>query len=136
MSHQELSPLLQAHDHENLTDEQIVAAVQAYLALEGAWKRKPADLAAQTFYGKYDLWFYLAISDDKTCWTCELLNGSVLMGIDLRMLFPYNIIVDPDQILPQVHPNCRCTMLRVTDIQDYLDITTAPEDVYFGEPPG
>lgn len=137
MSNQELSQSLHLHEHNpfaDLTDEQIVAVVQTYLALEGAWKRKPADLKGQSFYGSFDFWFYVAISDDKTCWTCEILNGSTLAGIDLRLLFPYHMIIDSDQILPMVHPNCRCTMLRVTDIQDYLDITTAPEDVYLGTP--
>ncbi len=112
---------------------QVVAAVQAYLD-EGAWKRKPADLKGTTFFGRWDLWFYIAISDPATCWTCELINGSVFMGIDLRLLFPYNLIVDSDQILPMVHPNCRCTLLRVTDLNDYLPLTTGGWYGTGGEP--
>jgi len=100
----------------------VVAAVQAYL--EGAWKRKPVDYDKQTFYGEWDLWFFLAISDEVTCWTCEILNNHVIRGIELRMLFPWHIIGTPDLIIPLVHPNCRCALLRITDINDYFDLET------------
>jgi hypothetical protein len=101
-------------------EQQIVEAVQAVLAAE-AKQRKPQDFKRQTFFGVFDLWYYLAISDDKTCWTCEMLNKGVYKGYDLRLMFPWCEIIGEDQILPYVHPNCRCTLLRVTNIQDYLD---------------
>ena len=87
------------------TPEQAVMAVQAVLE---ALKRKPGWLKdpRQSFFGALDLWFYLAISDDKTCWTCEMLNQGIYNGIDLRTLFPYLEIISANQMLPYVHPNC------------------------------
>jgi hypothetical protein len=102
----------------------------AVQALMEALKRKPGWLEdpRQSFFGALDLWFYLAISDDKTCWTCEMLNQGIYKGIDLRTLFPYLEIISANQMLPYVHPNCRCTLLRVTDIYDYLDATEPSSD--------
>ena len=97
---------------------QIVEAVQAY---EKQWK--PKDLDKTTFFGSFDIWYYMGISDDATCTACLMLNQSILTGIDLRLLFPYLEIVNDDQILPHVHPNCRCTMLRITDPRDYITLT-------------
>lgn len=41
------------------------------------------------------------------------------------MFFPWCDIISSDQILPYTHVNCRCTMLRITNLGDYLDLSNA-----------
>jgi hypothetical protein len=89
-----------------------------------ALKRKPDDFKGTSFYGKYDLWQFKAIMDDRTCQACSTLDAVVIAGSMLRALLPYSEIIGQDQILPHVHPNCRCTVLRVTDLADYIDYTS------------
>jgi hypothetical protein len=50
----------------------------------------------------------------------------VFSGTELRLMFPWHLIISGDQIIPLVHPNCRCTLLRVSDISDYLSLTSPP----------
>lgn len=97
---------------------QIVKAVQAF---EKQWK--PIDFSRSTFFGEFDIWYYMAITDDRTCQPCIMLDQGLYKGWDIRKLFPYLEIVNDDQVLPHVHPNCRCTMLRLTDLRDYITAT-------------
>lgn len=99
---------------------QIINAVIEYME---AIKRKTADLDKTTFFGRFDLWYYMAITDDKTCKACLMLDQGIYVGFDLRKLFPYLTIVNDDQILPSIHRNCRCTLLRVTNLADYISLT-------------
>lgn len=115
------------HPQEAILLSQIVEAVEEFEAK----KRIPDELPRQTFFGKYDLWYYIAITDSRTCRTCLMLDRSVLMGIDLRLLFPWLEVISSDQMLPMTHPNCRCTLLRVTNLQDYLDFTRTLEEPGF-----
>jgi hypothetical protein len=52
-------------------------------------------------------------------------------GTELRQFFPWHEIITADQILPNTHPNCRCTMLRITNLDDYLDLTNKGEPLTF-----
>lgn len=95
-------------------------------------KRIPTG-AHSSFFGEFDLWSYLAITDDRTCSSCIMLDQGIYMGWDLRALFPYLLIASDDQILPRVHPNCRCTLLRVTSLRDYISLTEPLPEVKIGE---
>ena len=89
-----------------------------------ALKRKPDDYKGTSFFGKYDLWTYIAIMDDRTCQRCSVHDQTINAGDLLRAVFPYLQIIGQDQIHPHVHPNCRCVLLRVTDLADYIDYTS------------
>ena len=93
-----------------------------------ALKRKPSDFKGTSFFGKYDLWTHIAIMDDRTCQRCSVLDHVVTWGNMLRAIYPYCEIISEDQFLANVHPNCRCVLLRVTDLADYIDYTS-PEIV-------
>jgi len=113
---------------------QIVEAVRAF---EKQWKPQGN---RSTFFGSMDIWYYLAINDNDTCTACLMLNQGVYMGIDLRKLFPFLEVINDDQILPRVHPNCRCTMLRITDPRDYITLMeptpTCPEGQHWSDAQG
>jgi hypothetical protein len=88
-----------------------------------AIKRIPSDLKHTSFFSAFDLYTYKAITDDRTCKTCMIYDNMILSGDLIRAYYPYLEIIGQDQILPKVHPNCRCTILRVTDLSDYIDYT-------------
>lgn len=90
-----------------------------------AIKRVPDNLKSHSFFGKLDLWQYMNISNPLTpiCNTCLLLNDMVIQGDMMRAWFPNLLVITSNQVLPEQHPNCRCTMLRITDLSDYVDYT-------------
>jgi hypothetical protein len=88
-----------------------------------AKKRVPDEYAGTSFFSKLDLYQYIAITDDRTCKKCMTYDKMVLPGDYIRAYYPDLVIIGQDQILPQVHPNCRCTLLRVTDLADYITYT-------------
>ena len=98
----------------------LVAVVKAVQQFRAQWRIKPTE----SLYGEFDLFFYLAISDDATCYACDVLNGAVIQGPELQRMFPYMEVSGEDQILPHLHPHCRCILLRITSSRDYL---TLPE---------
>ena len=101
-----------------------------------ALKRKPDDYKGTSFYGKYDLWTHIAIMDDRTCQACNVLDHIITAGNMIRAVYPYHEINGMDQLLAHVHPNCRCVLLRVTDLADYLDYTSpeiVPMEKFGGE---
>lgn len=69
--------------------------------------------------------------DLVTCKTCMTLHEQPFRGSELRMFFPWCDVISNDQILPMTHPHCRCTMLRITNLDDYLDLTNAGEPFTF-----
>lgn len=68
----------------------------------------------------------MAITDDRTCNVCTILNTQPFRGNELRSFFPWHAVITSDQVLPWTHPNCRCTLLRITSLQDYLDLEGEP----------
>ena len=82
----------------------------------GGWI--PEDLkGVVTFFSQYDLWDYSNINY-HTCKNCIENSSTIYQGDMLRSLFPYLVILDEETIWPSVHPNCTCTMKRVTNGQD------------------
>lgn len=88
-----------------------------------AKQRIPKQFAGNSFFSRFDLYQYIAITDDRTCKTCMIYDRMITPGNYLRAYFPFMDIINDDQILPRVHPNCRCTLLRVTNLADYITYT-------------
>jgi len=67
---------------------------------------------------EYGLWRYIAVTDDRTCSACMMHHGKVFVTQDenkpdeLFNLFPYGQLVSPTLFKPNVHPNCRCVIVR------------------------
>jgi len=92
-----------------------------------AKQRIPANLKGTSFYSSFDLWQYIAIMDDRTCKRCQIFDRMINPGDYLRAYYPNSEIISPNQILVHEHPNCRCTLLRVSDLTDYIHYTE-PDD--------
>lgn len=74
-----------------------------------------------TFYGRSDWWLYVAIHDDVTCKTCQGWESwEWFPGDALRKYFPYHEISSPNYIKPNVHPNCRCILIRKEWLEEAL----------------
>lgn len=84
----------------------VVAAVEAK-------KRINLD-TNQTFYSENDRWHFIALVDDRTCSRCMDKDGQEFTGSYLRSFLPYHVIDSEDTIQANVHPNCRCLLLRST----------------------
>ena len=91
--------------------------------LEEAKQRIPPEFKRNSFFSAFDLYQYIAITDDRTCQLCMQFDKMIISGDFIRAYYPELIIISPNQMLPQVHPNCRCTLLRVTDLADYITYT-------------
>lgn len=70
-----------------------------------------------TFFSELDVWLYVEVMDAKVCLVCrrnarwsDMYGG--FKGDHLRANFPYLEIVDVNTIKANVHPNCRCFLLR------------------------
>ena len=91
-----------------------VKNVKAVIAL-GALKHipEPRELYGLTYFSIHDIWLYQEVSDHKTCELCRrYAEHEDYHGNRLRMLFPYLEILDEYTIAANVHPNCRCVLVR------------------------
>lgn len=99
--------------------EASVAVVAVLAHMEKKWI--PPDIK-KPFFGKYDLWMYDAVLDNKLCDQCLGHEKTPrYLGSELRIAFPYMVILDENTIGGPgpngdglVHPNCRCRLRRVT----------------------
>jgi hypothetical protein len=90
--------------------QKLISVVKAVDAV----KRKPTEYKRQSFFGKLDLWAYVAVYDEKLCEKCwAFAKQQVFRGSELRGKFPYLEIHDNDLIYVNVHPHCRCYLLRI-----------------------
>lgn len=92
--------------------------------------RIPSDLKGHSFFGEYDVWFYKARMitgapkvKGATCWRCQVLDQMTFLGLELRMAFPYLIVIDENTIMAMVHMHCYCILHRVTNPIDYITLT-------------
>ena len=104
----------------------MLQAVQAVKAVD-ALKRKPEGYEYQTFFSEYDVWQFIAITDDRTCASCMNYDTRFYKGNELRSEFIFLEIVDGNLILAKVHPNCRCQLSRITFTEHYISITPEME---------
>jgi hypothetical protein len=101
----------------NTDVEQAVAVVQVILESQ---TRIPSDLSDQTFFGEYDFYVFVVVEDDRTYFDCKVLDKMVMTGLELRGAFPYLQIIGSNYILAKNHVNCRCILIRVTSLADYI----------------
>ena len=62
------------------------------------------------------LWRYEAVGDERTCPECAVLDGEVFEVEDLSELesmFPYGRFASSTLFYPNIHPNCRCRVIRI-----------------------
>ncbi len=110
----------------------VAAAVEAVLCVEDflCWQeaqtRIPDWLQSQTFFSERDFWKFTAIMDDRTCFTCNILDKIMFTGAELRLLFPCMVLFDFDTILAYLHPHCRCILTRMVSLLDYTQLDAFP----------
>jgi len=69
-----------------------------------------------TFFSEKDLWRFQAIVDAHTCEQCSRFEEhGEWHGNHLRLSFPFLEIVDENMIQANIHPNCRCYLVRVQE---------------------
>jgi hypothetical protein len=104
-----------------------VAAVSSVLAVDSL-KRIPEEYK-QSFFGEYDLWLYIAVYDEVLCDKCwNFAQMDVFRGTELVSKFPYLEVHDKDRIDANVHPNCRCYLLRIINIERYFRLLKKLEE--------
>lgn len=104
---------------------QILEVIQAVEAVQKAQRRiepehrhRPGETA--TFFSEHDIWLYVAVMDAKVCEACrrnEDWNDRYggFRGTHLRAHFPFLEIIDVNTIAANVHPNCRCYLVRLLE---------------------
>jgi hypothetical protein len=96
---------------------QLVNAARTINAL----RNKPEEFKAQSFFGQFDYWIYLPIYDERLCEQCEAHARTLYFrGTELRRMFPYLNYYDENTLKANVHPHCRCELLRVTTPEQYF----------------
>lgn len=81
----------------------------------------PEHLKELSYFSQYDLWHYMAVSDERRCELCDVNDGVDMAGDVLRGKFEYLEIIDENMIYPNVHPNCRCMLIRVAAPTEFLE---------------
>lgn len=83
----------------------------------------PEAYQGNRYFSQADLWIYIPHYDVKLCEECGqfALGVPFISGRQLRSSFPDMEIVDENTINANVHPNCRCQLIR--------EGTESPKDV-------
>ena len=93
----------------------LISLIQAVQQIqEKTWIPQAFNPDAVTFFSADDVWVFIPSWDAKQCDQC----GDIALGVpeytgdSLRSSFPYLEIADVDTINANVHPNCRCILIR------------------------
>jgi len=87
---------------------EVIQVVEAVLDFEAKQRE------AVSYFTKFDLWLYHAVTDTKLCDRCAAFHKEfIFSGVHLQSKFPYLMIVDNNTIRVNVHPNCRCYLTRL-----------------------
>lgn len=96
----------------NLALQNIISVVEAVKAVES----QRIDIARRygvTFFSEQDVWLFQEVPDERLCSVCRMAATiEQFRGNNLRMNFPYWEIIDENMIKANVHPNCRCFLVR------------------------
>jgi uncharacterized protein with gpF-like domain len=68
---------------------------------------------------KYSVWRFIPVLDDRTCESCIEYEDDVYEledPDDLLGMFRYGEFTDDDTFAPNVHPNCRCMIVKEEDV--------------------
>jgi len=69
-----------------------------------------------TYFSLFDHWDLQAQWDERLCVWCKRMEQvGIYNGDVLRRWFPYLEILDMNTIAANVHPNCRCLLVRIID---------------------
>ena len=68
------------------------------------------------FFTKNDVWLFVGELDDRSCERCMSYDGLTFTGEVVLGLFPWLEVESLMTIRPMVHPNCRCTLERVSPL--------------------
>lgn len=74
------------------------------------------------FFTKNDVWLFVGELDDRSCERCISYDGLTFTGEVVLGLFPWLEVETLMTIRPIVHPNCRCTLERVSPIKPDLEM--------------
>ena len=86
---------------------EVVEAVEAVRRIP-----KPQRLGV-TFYSEADTWHFQSVFDGRRCELCSHYErAETWRGDQLRLEFPYHEIHDESTIKANIHPNCRCYLVR------------------------
>jgi hypothetical protein len=106
-----------------------MSLLQAIKAVKDAKTRRLKALRENiTFFGQYDLWHYITISDKRRCEWCEAYQAKEFVGRQIRSIFPDLEIISPNVIDPNVHitkwgkDTCRCKLVRVHLPKDVIPV--------------
>jgi len=97
-----------------LTPLKLVSIVRA---VREATKRIPKpQRSGVTYFSMWDTWLFQSVFDARRCDVCDAHEVvDVYYGDQLRRWFPYLEILDENTIQANVHPNCRCYLVRKID---------------------
>ena len=91
----------------------LITLIKVVEAATDAKHRIPLEYRGKlTFFSDWDLWRYVSKMDQRTCLACLEHEHGLYQGSHIRLLFPYLEIIDEVTIAPNIHPNCRCLLLR------------------------
>lgn len=90
----------------------LLKAVKRIQAADKRWI--PEELTGTRYFSVEDLWIYIPHYDVKLCDECAefALGIPYIPGSQLRSTFPWLEIKDENTIAANVHPNCRCELVR------------------------
>lgn len=63
------------------------------------------------FLEKTQFFKYIAVNDDRTCQRCDQFDKGLYTQHEIDVLFPFATRLNPNVILPNTHPNCRCLLV-------------------------
>ena len=91
-----------------------VAEVARVVHAVGALQRIPQpQRRGVTYYSDRDIWLFQSVFDERRCDVCGMFEDiEEINGGALRNMFPYHEILDENTIAANVHPNCRCYLVR------------------------
>jgi hypothetical protein len=94
-------------------------AVAIVRAVQAAKQRIPKpQRTGITYFSAVDTWLFQEVSDARLCPVCQG-HGEAerFRGNHLRSMFPFLEIVDLNTIKANVHPNCRCYLMRRIELE-------------------
>jgi hypothetical protein len=94
----------------------VAQALEAFAAFNGFQAAQAAIVDPRV---KYSVWRFVLVSDDKLCESCLQFQGDEYEledPDDLLGMFEYGEFLDLETFAPNVHPNCRCLIVKVEDV--------------------
>ena len=96
--------------------QKLVSVVHAVRAVSALKRRPEPWRPVVTYFSIHDIWLYQAVADAKVCELCRRYEEhGEFHGNHLRRNFPYLEILDVNTIAANVHPNCRCYLIRLIE---------------------